>query len=115
MKLDTLGRRIVERKDFSSPDRWLQRDRVSTGWMTEAACHGHEPELWFPVSRPGQSRTSYHNKPATDICDTCRVRLQCLEYALALDIKYGIWGGVTERSRDALLRRQRRLSRQSAG
>ncbi len=35
----------------------------------------------------------------------CRVRIACLSEALENRIEFGIWGGMTERQRRALLRR----------
>ena len=39
------------------------------------------------------------------ICSGCEVRAQCLEYALAHDERFGIWGGLSERERRRLKRR----------
>lgn len=39
------------------------------------------------------------------MCATCEVREECLEYALANDERFGIWGGLSERERRKLKRR----------
>ncbi|MFV2198720.1 WhiB family transcriptional regulator [Nocardiopsis sp. LOL_012] len=39
------------------------------------------------------------------ICEGCPVRLDCLTEALRDRIEFGVWGGMTERQRRALLRR----------
>jgi WhiB family redox-sensing transcriptional regulator len=36
---------------------------------------------------------------------SCDVRQECLEYALAHDERFGIWGGLSERERRRLKRR----------
>ena len=36
---------------------------------------------------------------------SCEVRAECLEYALAHDERFGIWGGLSERERRRLKRR----------
>ena len=36
---------------------------------------------------------------------SCEVREECLEYALAHDERFGIWGGLSERERRKLKRR----------
>jgi WhiB family redox-sensing transcriptional regulator len=36
---------------------------------------------------------------------TCEVRAECLEYALAHDERFGIWGGLSERERRKLKKR----------
>ena len=38
-------------------------------------------------------------------CAACPVRAQCAEHALALPEPYGVWGGMGEMERLALLRR----------
>ena len=37
--------------------------------------------------------------PGDIFCKTCKVRRECLEYALAYDERFGIWGGLSERER----------------
>ena len=40
---------------------------------------------------------------AKNICKTCGVRRDCLEYALRIREQHGIWGGMNETERIALL------------
>jgi WhiB family redox-sensing transcriptional regulator len=40
------------------------------------------------------------------ICRACPVRVQCLADALDNRVEFGVWGGMTERERRALLRRR---------
>ena len=40
------------------------------------------------------------------ICGACSVRAECLAEALDNRIEWGVWGGMTERERRALLRRR---------
>jgi WhiB family redox-sensing transcriptional regulator len=49
-------------------------------------------ELWFPEK--GGSTAA-----AKRVCRSCPVRSECLEYALANDERFGIWGGLSERER----------------
>ena len=44
-------------------------------------------------------------EPARQICARCPVRQQCLDYAIGHGIVHGIWGGLVERDRRALLTR----------
>lgn len=37
-------------------------------------------------------------------CFSCPVRLECLADALQSEANYGVWGGLTERERRAMLR-----------
>jgi WhiB family redox-sensing transcriptional regulator len=44
-------------------------------------------------------------RDAKRICQGCDVKQQCLEYALANDERFGIWGGLSERERRKLKKR----------
>jgi len=67
-------------------------------WQAEAVCAETDPELFFP-EKGGSTRE------AKRICAGCDVKTQCLEYALANDERFGIWGGLSERERRKLKRR----------
>jgi WhiB family transcriptional regulator, redox-sensing transcriptional regulator len=67
-------------------------------WPTEAACRGAEPDELF-VPGAAQNR-------AKAVCMGCPVRTECLADALDNRTEFGIWGGMTERERRALLRRR---------
>lgn len=67
-------------------------------WPSYAACRGSEPDELF-VQGAAQNR-------AKAICFGCPVRTECLADALDNQIEFGIWGGMTERERRALLRRR---------
>ena len=69
-------------------------------WTTKAACADSNPELFFP-ERGGSSSEAKH------ICRRCPVQLDCLEYALRWNIKFGIWGGRGEPERKRLRRQER--------
>jgi WhiB family redox-sensing transcriptional regulator len=40
------------------------------------------------------------------LCEDCPVRRECLAEALDNNMEWGVWGGMTERERRALLRRR---------
>ncbi|HET9518524.1 MAG TPA: WhiB family transcriptional regulator, partial [Actinoplanes sp.] len=44
-------------------------------------------------------------REAKRICGRCEVKVECLEYALGHDERFGIWGGLSERERRKLKRR----------
>ncbi len=48
------------------------------------------------------------------ICAGCQVRQECLEFALAHDQRYGIWGGTTAEDRQRDRRRRRRRAAAAA-
>lgn len=66
-------------------------------WMKQAKCLWAEPDTFFP-EKGGST------KEAKRICALCEVRAECLEFALANDEKFGIWGGLSERERRKLKR-----------
>ncbi len=45
-------------------------------------------------------------RAARVVCHDCPVRLECLADALDSRMDFGVWGGMTERERRALLRRR---------
>ena len=68
------------------------------GWQERGLCAQTDPEAFFP-EKGGSTRE------AKKVCLTCDVRQQCLEYALAHDERFGIWGGLSERERRKLKKR----------
>jgi len=67
-------------------------------WQERALCAQTDPEAFFP-EKGGSTRE------AKKVCTQCEVRAECLEYALANDERFGIWGGLSERERRKLKRR----------
>jgi len=65
-------------------------------WVAQAKCRGVDPEQLF-VRGAAQ-------RAATAICRPCPVRRECLADALDHRVAFGVWGGLTERERRALLR-----------
>ncbi|PII84168.1 transcription factor WhiB [Leucobacter sp. OLJS4] len=66
-------------------------------WQSDALCAQTDPEAFFP-EKGGSTRE------AKRICESCEVRSECLDYALANDERFGIWGGLSERERRRLRR-----------
>jgi WhiB family transcriptional regulator, redox-sensing transcriptional regulator len=64
-------------------------------WQQRALCAETDPETFFP-DRGGSTRE------AKRICTGCEVRAECLEYALANDERFGVWGGLSEQERRRL-------------
>lgn len=78
-------------------------DMDSELWREEAACRGMDTGVFFggeEVSR--QERWSASE--AKRVCAGCRVRGECLEFALRTSQPLGIWGGKTPRERRAMQR-----------
>ena len=67
-------------------------------WSARAACRTTDPDALF-VQGAAQNR-------AKALCSGCVVRTECLADALDNQVEFGVWGGMTERERRALLRRR---------
>ncbi|MBJ8347316.1 WhiB family transcriptional regulator [Antrihabitans sp. YC2-6] len=72
-------------------------DAAEDQWQERALCAQTDPEAFFP-EKGGSTRE------AKRICMGCEVRDECLDYALAHDERFGIWGGLSERERRRLKR-----------
>jgi len=71
---------------------------VSENWVLEGLCRDGDPDRLF-VKGAAQNA-------AKVICRACPVRTECLADALDNRVEFGVWGGMTERERRALLRRR---------
>ncbi|MCW2613129.1 MAG: transcription factor WhiB [Frankiales bacterium] len=67
-------------------------------WTALSACRTADPDELF-VTGAAQNR-------AKAVCMGCPVRTECLSDALDNRVEFGVWGGMTERERRALLRRR---------
>ena len=67
-------------------------------WAARGVCKTADPDSLF-VQGAAQNR-------AKAVCLACPVRTECLADALDNKIEFGVWGGMTERERRALLRRR---------
>lgn len=67
-------------------------------WTVQARCKESRPDELF-VRGAEQHR-------AKQVCAGCPVRAECLAEALDNNIEWGVWGGLTERERRAVLRKR---------
>ncbi|MCV7195274.1 WhiB family transcriptional regulator [Mycobacterium angelicum] len=65
-------------------------------WVSEGLCRDKDPDELFV-------RGAAQRKAAV-ICRHCPVMQQCATDALDNKVEYGVWGGMTERQRRALLK-----------
>lgn len=77
-------------------------DPDETGWMLRGLCAQTDPDAFFP-------NTGENAGPSKSVCAACPVRVECLEYALEHNERFGVWGGLSERER-----RQERARRAAA-
>lgn len=67
-------------------------------WAVQAKCTGQDPDALFVRGK------AQHD--AKVVCKACPVLAQCLAEALDNRTEFGVWGGMTERERRALLRKR---------
>jgi WhiB family redox-sensing transcriptional regulator len=77
------------------------------GWQQRAACRGEDSALFFAPNYFEKKREKDEREArAKTYCIRCPVRERCLEYALRIGEQHGIWGGLNEMERRALVRRR---------
>jgi WhiB family redox-sensing transcriptional regulator len=85
----------------------LATSAIHETWQLKAACRGPESRVFFPPTWPERrDERETRETRAKAICDACAVRDACLEYALQIREPHGIWGGLTESERRAMLDRR---------
>ena len=72
-------------------------------WRELGACRGLEPAIFYPDDDD-------EAVDAKAVCSECAVRVTCLEFALQVREKQGVWGGATERERRRMIRQRRRTA-----
>lgn len=83
-------------------------------WQLVAACRGVDSSLFFhPEGERGAARSA-REAAAKEVCMRCPVRAECATHALTVREPYGVWGGLTEDEREAMMGRSRNRSSHSA-
>ncbi|MEI2640465.1 MAG: WhiB family transcriptional regulator [Microthrixaceae bacterium] len=77
----------------------MKAEVLDTNWMAAGNCANKSPDFFFPSDGVGVEL-------ARQVCETCPVKMQCLEYTLANRIDHGVWGGTSERERRRILKRR---------
>ena len=91
-----------------SPQKWGLDDN----WRVDAACADVDPDLFFPVGVTGPAVGQI--AAAKAVCAGCSCQTQCLEFAIATNQEYGVWGGTSEEERRVLRRQWRARQRRAA-
>jgi WhiB family redox-sensing transcriptional regulator len=81
--------------------------RIMPPVLAGAACKGADLGLFFGPDAEFVTARQEREAAGKAICAGCPVRLDCLDYALERDERFGIWGGLNEDERRALLRQRR--------
>ncbi len=76
---------------------------VSLTWQESGACRtGEATDFYPPMHAERKHERLARERRAKSICAGCPVRIQCLEYAIHVDERYGIWGGLNQDERRLL-------------
>lgn len=85
---------VIRREPARTPG--TAKTLTPEGWVVHGRCRDNDPDALFV--RGAQQRS------AASVCRPCPVRQRCLATALDNREEFGVWGGLTERERRALLR-----------
>jgi WhiB family transcriptional regulator, redox-sensing transcriptional regulator len=81
--------------------------KMST-WIQDAACKT-TPDPGFIAERTNNAAKNHAmEKRPKEICRGCPVQFECLDHALKLPERGGIWGGKNDQERDAMAERLQR-------
>jgi WhiB family redox-sensing transcriptional regulator len=73
-------------------------------WQLHGACRGMNSTYFFnPEGERGPARER-RDANAKVVCRGCPVLAQCRKHALNVREPYGIWGGLSPRERDGILK-----------
>ncbi|MFD9127112.1 WhiB family transcriptional regulator [Kitasatospora sp. NPDC059571] len=83
-------------------------------WQLRAACREADDDLFYHP--PGERGAAHDAREARAkrVCARCPVREPCLAFSLRTREAYGVWGGLTEDERHAVLGPARRTPRAHA-
>jgi hypothetical protein len=73
----------------------------------ELPCSNY-PDAFFYDEDAAVAGFKHQYKTAKKLCAGCPIRLECLEYALAADEEYGVWGGLSPVERRRLKQKNRK-------
>jgi WhiB family redox-sensing transcriptional regulator len=81
-------------------------------WRASGACLDEDSELFFPT---GTNRAVLAQAAAAiAVCAGCPVAGECLSWALESGERFGVWGGLSERDRRAVMRSRSVLAGRAA-
>ena len=77
---------------------------LSTEWQQRGRCRAVDSEVFFPPAHfEHKPEREAREAEAKAICAGCPVKVQCLEWALAVREPHGVWGGTSEIERKQML------------
>ena len=84
----------------------MSAQTADNSWQMKAACRGPQAAVFFPPPQFERKDEKLEREArAKEICATCSVKEPCLDYAVSIREPHGIWGGLNEAERKAMLLR----------
>ena len=74
----------------------------SDHWSERALCRQIDADVFFPERDDDATPRAEKVATAKAVCALCPARNQCLQAALDINERFGVWGGLTTRERDRL-------------
>ncbi|MBL8775918.1 MAG: WhiB family transcriptional regulator [Acidimicrobiales bacterium] len=82
----------------------MSAQTADNSWQMKAACRGPQAAVFFPPPQFERKDEKLDREArAKEICATCSVKEPCLDYAVSIREPHGIWGGLNESERKAIL------------
>ena len=80
--------------------------RHTSDWRDDALCRAENenPEDWFPIGAGPAAKAREHY--AKSVCRFCPALQACGQWAIQTRQPFGVWGGMSEAERRAILRRR---------
>ena len=75
-------------------------------WQEQGACRTSDPSIFFLEHNLRRKAKREKEAKAVSICNSCPVKLECLNHALNTPEIYGVWGGMTEEQRHTIMRKR---------
>ena len=72
-------------------------------WQLQGACREADAALFFHPERERGAPRRLRDAAAKAVCATCPVIRQCRAHALTTPELYGVWGGLSEDDREAIV------------
>jgi WhiB family redox-sensing transcriptional regulator len=90
-------------------------DEPEYAWRYKARCSGQDTDIFYPPRDKEQYKEIANTAKAFCFGETgknpCPVRAECLWDAVRRDEPHGIWGGLSHRERNALMRKWQKLKK----
>ena len=77
-------------------------------WQAQGACRDMDSNLFYYEDQERGPAKETRIANAKAVCESCKVKKECLEFALQINEQHGIWGGLTPEERQSVKRRRQR-------